>query len=201
MNQCIEQNRKKKLLFKLKLHSFLPFKSLYGPRQEKKCFQTFSKYADSDSSRTCAMSHPGICSVLMHSVVSDQIQNCLPIYQQLLDALSGCKLDLLKFYDKFGKEIRCSDIWVKYATDWPMSEDPNLRCRTRLHCLPLIQQYKAHQQVVKWTLCFKFRTSILKTYGVPIAILNTLKYTLLTTHPSIVDTLTCFKIDYFFFFF
>ena len=73
------------------------------------------------------------------------------------------------------------------------------RWRTRLHCLSHIQQYKAHKQVVEWTLCFKFRTSILRNYGVPIVMVNTVRYTLLTTHPSILDTPTCFKKDYFYF--
>ena len=90
-----QKTKKQQHLFKLKLHSFY-LSNHYMGRVER----------NSDFKKSpCRFSFiPGICSVLMHSVESGQIENCLPINQQLSDALSGCKLDLLKFYDKFGEE-------------------------------------------------------------------------------------------------
>ena len=36
--------------------------------------------------------------------------HCLPIIQQFLDTVMGSKLYLLKFYNKYGKELRCLNI-------------------------------------------------------------------------------------------
>ena len=43
---------------------------LVGPRQANRCLRTFTKCTDSDSSRACAKPYPGICSALIHSIVS-----------------------------------------------------------------------------------------------------------------------------------
>ena len=43
--------------------------SIYRPRQVKRCLQARAIYMD--SSRTCAKFHPGTCSPLIYSVVSN----------------------------------------------------------------------------------------------------------------------------------
>ena len=43
----------------------------YGPLQAKRCIRTCVKCTDSSSFRACAKSHPGICSPLIHSIVSN----------------------------------------------------------------------------------------------------------------------------------
>ena len=52
-------------------HSSCQRHSLYGPRQAKKCLWTCAKCIGTDSSRACAKSHPGLCSSLIHSIVSN----------------------------------------------------------------------------------------------------------------------------------
>ena len=41
------------------------------PCQAKMCLRTCAKCTNSDSSRACLKSHPGICSPLIHSIVSN----------------------------------------------------------------------------------------------------------------------------------
>ena len=44
---------------------------IYGPCQAKMCHRACAKCPDSDSSHACAKSDPGICSPLIHSIVSN----------------------------------------------------------------------------------------------------------------------------------
>ena len=44
------------------------------------------------------------------NAASDQDLQLVPVIQQLLDTLAGSKIDLLKVYDKYGKEFRCPNI-------------------------------------------------------------------------------------------
>ena len=42
----------------------------YGPRQAQRCIRACAKCSGSDSSHSCAKSHPGICYQLIYSIVS-----------------------------------------------------------------------------------------------------------------------------------
>ena len=46
---------------------------------------------------------------------ADQGLHCLLLIQQLFDTLTGSEIELFKFYDKYGKEIRCPNAQRKYG--------------------------------------------------------------------------------------
>ena len=46
---------------------------------------------------------------------SDAAKGCLSLVQQFCDARIGIKMDLLKYWDEYGKQFRCQNTWDKYG--------------------------------------------------------------------------------------
>ena len=49
---------------------------------------------------------------MLQNAASHQGLNCLPLIQQFLDTTLGSKLYLFKFYNKYGKELRCPNTQI-----------------------------------------------------------------------------------------
>ena len=52
---------------------------------------------------------------MLQNAASHQGLNCLSLIQIFLDTTSGGKLYLYKFYNKYGKVLKCPNTYCKYS--------------------------------------------------------------------------------------
>ena len=52
---------------------------------------------------------------MVQNAASDLGLYCLPFIQQFLDRSAGSKMDLFKFWDMYGKDLRCPNTYGKYG--------------------------------------------------------------------------------------
>ena len=74
-------------------------------------YHVYPKYLDRQASANNA--DPGQTP---QNVAFDQDQHCLPFIQQFLDTSEVSKIDLFKFSDKYGKELKCPNTVFREET-------------------------------------------------------------------------------------